>query len=219
MSSATQLKAGLAAIDFIFPDQMYEHLSAYLNLLSKWNRTYNLTAIRDPEAMVTQHLLDSLAVLPQIHQLVLATRRQNTSDAFRLVDVGSGAGLPGIPLALACPKWDIALIETVDKKSAFQRQVKAELRLDNVAVLNARVEQVASASFDAVISRAFADLADFVTLAGHLVVQEGYILAMKGAMPNEEIARLPNGWRVEVSVPITVPGLDAQRHLVVLRKV
>lgn len=214
MKSVDHLKAGLAAIDFAFPDRMQAKLLAFLDLLSKWNRTYNLTAIRDPEAMVTQHLIDSLAVLPVVQQLVLTTRRH-----FKLADVGSGAGLPGIPLALACPEWDVSLIEAVDKKSAFQRQVKAELKLDNVAVMNARVEQVAPASFDAVISRAFADLADFVNLAGHLIVPDGYLLAMKGAMPNEEIARLHAGWRVDASVPIVVPGLDAQRHLVVLRKV
>lgn len=219
MNSTTQLKAGLAAIDFAFPDRMQSQLLAFLDLLSKWNRTYNLTAIRDPVAMVTQHLIDSLAVLPNICQLVPATRRAKTNANFRIADVGSGAGLPGIPLALACRDWDVSLIETVDKKSAFQRQVKAELKLDNVAVMNARVEQVAPASFDAVISRAFADLADFVNLAGHLIVPEGYLLAMKGAMPHEEIARLPAAWHVEASIPIAVPGLDAQRYLVVLRKV
>lgn len=219
MSSATQLTAGLAAIDFAFPERMQSQLLSFLDLLSKWNRTYNLTAIRDPAAMVTQHLIDSLVVLPNICQLVLTTRRQNSEVSFRLADVGSGAGLPGIPLALACPEWKVSLIETVDKKSAFQRQVKAELKLDNLTVLNTRVEQVAAASFDAVISRAFADLADFVNLAGHLITQNGYLLAMKGALPHEEIARLPAAWQVEASIPIAVPGLDAQRHLVVLRKV
>lgn len=193
---------------------MEDRLLAFLALLGKWNRTYNLTAIREPAAMITQHLLDSLAVLPIIHQLVLATRR-----SFRLADVGSGAGLPGIPLALAVPDWELTLIETVDKKSAFQRQVKAELALENLTVVNARVEQVTSASFDAVISRAFSDLTDFVTLAGHLIAPNGYLLAMKGAMPNEEIAQLPSGWRVESAAPVSVPGLDAQRHLIVLRKI
>jgi 16S rRNA (guanine527-N7)-methyltransferase len=219
VSSADNLNAGLAAIEFAFPERTHFQLLAFLALLSKWNRTYNLTAIRDPEAMVTQHLLDSLAVLPNIQQLVLATRRLNSDQSFRLADVGSGAGLPGVPLALACPLWNVCLIETVDKKSAFQRQVKAELKLNNVTVMNTRVEQVAAASFDAVISRAFADLVDFVNLAGHLIVPDGYLLAMKGTTPNEEIARLPDAWRVEANMPIAVPGLDAQRHLVVLRKV
>ena len=193
---------------------MEDRLLAFLALLGKWNRTYNLTAIRDPAAMITQHLLDSLAVLPIIRQLVLATRR-----SFRLADVGSGAGLPGIPLALAVPDWELTLIEAVDKKSAFQRQVKAELALENLTVLNARVEQVTPASFDAVISRAFSDLTDFVNLAGHLIVPNGYLLAMKGVIPNEEIAQLPSGWRVESAAPVSVPGLDAQRHLIVLRKI
>ena len=214
MSSQLQLHAGLAAIPFHFPEQMEDRLLAFLALLGKWNRTYNLTAIRDPAAMITQHLLDSLAVLPIIRQLVLATRR-----SFRLADVGSGAGLPGIPLALAVPDWELTLIEAVDKKSAFQRQVKAELALENLTVLNARVEQVTPASFDAVISRAFSDLTDFVNLAGHLIVPNGYLLAMKGVIPNEEIAQLPSGWRVESAAPVSVPGLDAQRHLIVLRKI
>ena len=212
MSSQARLETGLAAIDFAFPDVMQTQLLAYLNLLSKWNRVYNLTAIRDIDAMVTQHLLDSLAILPVIRQLVLMTRRH-----FQLADVGSGAGLPGIPLALACPEWEVSLIEAVDKKSAFQRQVKAELKLDNMVVLNSRVEQIAS-RFDAVISRAFADLADFVNLAGHLVAQDGYLLAMKGALSDDEISRLPQGWSVEAKAPICVPGLDAQRHLIVLKK-
>ena len=213
MSSQVRLETGLAAIDFAFPARMQTQLLAYLNLLSKWNRVYNLTAIRDVDAMVTQHLLDSLAILPVVRQLVLAPRRH-----FRLADVGSGAGLPGIPLALACPEWEVSLIEAVDKKSAFQRQVKTDLKLDNLVVLNSRVEQI-TASFDAVVSRAFADLVDFVNLAGHLVTQDGYLLAMKGALPNDEIARLPLGWSVAAKAPISVPGLDAQRHLIVLRKI
>lgn len=213
MSSQARLETGLAAIDFAFPARMQTQLLAYLNLLSKWNRVYNLTAIRDVDAMVSQHLLDSLAILPIVQQLVLAPRRH-----FRLADVGSGAGLPGIPLALACPEWEVSLIEAVDKKSAFQRQVKTDLKLDNLVVLNSRVEQVTS-SFDAVVSRAFADLVDFVNLAGHLITQDGYLLAMKGALPNDEIARLPPGWCVEAKAPISVPGLDAQRHLIVLRKI
>jgi 16S rRNA (guanine527-N7)-methyltransferase len=192
---------------------MQTQLLAYLDLLSKWNRTYNLTAIRDPDAMVTQHLIDSLVILPILGQLVLATRRQ-----FRLADVGSGAGLPGIPLAIACPQWGVSLIETVEKKSAFQRQVKLELNLANLAVINARVEQVPPAGFDAVVSRAFADLGDFVNLAGHLVADDGRLFAMKGMFPDKEIAALPHAWVVESSNEINVPGLDAQRHLIVLRK-
>ena len=213
MSSPACLETGLAAIDFAFPARMQTQLLAYLNLLSKWNRVYNLTAIRDVDAMVTQHLLDSLAILPVVRQLVLVPRRH-----FRLADVGSGAGLPGIPLALACPEWEVSLIEAVDKKSAFQRQVKADLKLDNVVVMNSRVEQIAS-SFDAVVSRAFADLVDFVNLAGHLITQDGYLLAMKGSLPNDEIARLPLGWSVAAKASISVPGLEAQRHLIVLRKI
>jgi 16S rRNA (guanine527-N7)-methyltransferase len=213
VSSQIELDTGLTAIPFAFPDQIGVRLIKFRDLLAKWNRAYNLTAIRDPAAMVAQHLLDSLAVLPAIRQLVLATRRQ-----IRLADIGSGAGLPGIPLALALPDWQVTLIETVDKKSAFQRQAKAELGLENLAVINGRVEQVEAGGFDLVISRAFSELADFVTLAGHLIVPGGFLLAMKGVMPNQEIADLPQPWRVESALPIVVPGLDAQRHLIVLRK-
>lgn len=213
MTSEARLTAGLQAIDFTFSDAMQSQLLAYLSLLSKWNRTYNLTAIRDINAMVTAHLIDSLVVLPLIQQLVRATRRQ-----FRLADVGSGAGLPGIPLAIACPCWQVTLIETVAKKSAFQRQAKLELKLDNVEVVNSRVEQIPAAGFDTVISRAFAELADFVNLAGHLISAEGRLLAMKGIFPDAEIARLPVIWSVESAAEISVPGLDAQRHLIVLRK-
>lgn len=213
MTSAERLTAGLQAIAFTFPDSIQARLLAYLDLLSKWNRTYNLTAIRDPDAMITQHLIDSLAILPIFDQLVLAARRQ-----FRLADVGSGAGLPGIPLAIACPQWSVSLIETVEKKSAFQRQVKLELNLTNLFVINARVEQLPPAGFDAVISRAFADLGDFVNLAGHLVPDDGRLFAMKGGFPDQEIAALPQTWTVESANEIKVPGLDARRHLIVLRK-
>lgn len=213
MSSQPELSAGLAAIPFSFPDHIEVRLLAFRDLLAKWNRAYNLTAIRDPGTMVAHHLLDSLAVLPIICELVLATRR-----SIRLADVGSGAGLPGVPIALALPTWEVTLIETVDKKSAFQRQVKAELGLDNLSVTNARVEQVAAGSFDLVISRAFSDLADFVALAGHLTSPGGFLLAMKGVMPSTEMTALPADWSIESARPVVVPGLNAQRHLVVLRK-
>ena len=186
-------------------------LLAYVGLLKKWNRTYNLTAIRDEAEMVVQHLLDSLSVLPAVQESALAGRRW--------ADVGSGAGLPGIPLAIARPTLEFTLIETVEKKSAFQRQAKIELGLKNLAVLGGRVEEVAAGGFDAVVSRAFAELADFVRLAGHLPVPGGRLYAMKGAIPEDEIGRLPEGWAVAECVKLEVPGLNAQRHLIVLEKV
>lgn len=211
MSLSQRLRDGLTAMQLELPPEQQEKLLAYLALLKKWNRTYNLTAIRDEIEMVTQHLLDSLSLLPAIKKSALAGRRW--------ADVGSGAGLPGIPLAIAWPTLEVTLIETVEKKSAFQRQAKIELGLKNLAVLGGRVEEVVAGGFDAVVSRAFAELADFVRLAGHLPVPGGRLYAMKGAIPEDEIGRLPKGWAVAECVKLEVPGLNAQRHLIVLEKV
>ena len=190
---------------------MQAKLLAYVALLKKWNATYNLTAIRDEAEMVTQHLLDSLSVLPVLGKSALEGRRW--------ADIGSGAGLPGIPLAIARPDLDMSLIDPVEKKAAFQRQAKIELGLANVTVLNRRVEDVPGDRFDAVISRAFADLADFVCLAGHLLKQDGRLYAMKGQLPEDEIKRLPPAWAVVNCTSLSVPGLDAQRHLLVIERV
>lgn len=201
--------AALAAFGVSLPAGAEEKLAAYLALLAKWNRVYNLTAIRDPDEMVTHHLLDSLAVLPEIEKSVPAERR------FSLADVGSGAGLPGLALAIARPDWSLASIEAVDKKAAFQRQATIELGLDNVSIHCRRVE-VVEERFDAAISRAFASLADFVRVAGHLA---DTLWAMKGGYPADEIAALPPGWRVAAGHRLVVPGLDAERHLLQLEKV
>jgi 16S rRNA (guanine527-N7)-methyltransferase len=190
---------------------MQSKLLDYVALLNKWNRTYNLTAIRDENEMVTQHLLDSLSILPVVEESALAGRRW--------ADVGSGAGLPGIPLAIVRPDLDMTLIEAVEKKSAFQRQAKIELGLSNIAVVNARVEEMPGGLFDIVISRAFADLDTFVDLAGHLLAQNGRLHAMKGLAPEDEVSRLPTGWAVLERARLSVPGLDAQRHLIVLERV
>lgn len=219
MSPSQRLQQGLAAMHLELSLDQQEKLLAYLALLRKWNRTYNLTAIRDENEMVTQHLLDSLSLLPVINRLVPVCTGGEALPVCRWADVGSGAGLPGIPLAIARPDLDMTLIETVEKKSAFQRQAKIELGLENLAVLGGRVEDVAAAGFDAVVSRAFAELADFVRLAGHLPVSGGRLYAMKGVMPEDEIGRLPPGWTVAECVKLDVPGLNAQRHLIVLGKV
>ena len=211
MSLAQQLREGLAALGLELPDAVKAKLLAYVALLKKWNATYNLTAIRDEGEMVTQHLLDSLSVLPVMQKSALAGRRW--------ADIGSGAGLPGIPLAIVRPDLDMSLIETVEKKAAFQRQAKIELALANVTVVNRRVEDVPGGAFDAVISRAFADLAEFVRLAGHLLTQGGRLYAMKGLLPEEEISHLPPGWAVVDCTRLNVPGLDAQRHLLVIERV
>lgn len=208
---ALQLRDGLAVMGLALSAEVQTRLLGYVTLLKKWNATYNLTAIRGESQMVTQHLLDSLSVFPVLQESALAGRRWT--------DIGSGAGLPGIPLAIARPDLDMSLIETVEKKSAFQRQAKIELGLANVTVVNRRVEDVPGGAFDAVISRAFADLAEFVRLAGHLLTQSGRLYAMKGLLPDDEISRLPPGWAVVDCTRLNVPGLDAQRHLLVIERV
>ena len=196
------LHEGVVAMGLSLPDGVEQKLRDYLALLSKWNRTYNLTAIRDPDQMITHHLLDSLAVLPHL------------GDAKTLVDVGSGAGLPGLVLAACRPDLRLTSVEAVQKKVAFQQQAKIALGLANATIHGGRVESL-KGSFDAAISRAFAELADFVRLAGHLSTR---LLAMKGTYPKEEIDRLPAGWHVVETIKLVVPGLDAGRHLIVMEK-
>lgn len=203
------LRAGVLELGLDLDAGALERLLAYRALLLKWNKTYNLTAIRDPQAMLVQHLLDSLAVLPHI-----------PSGAHDVADVGSGAGLPGIPLAIASASLQLVLIESSQKKSAFQQQAKIDLGLDNVSIYSGRVEDYKKAGgFDIVISRAFSELADFVRLAGGLLKPGGQLYAMKGVYPQAEIERLPSGWRVSDSMQLRVPGLDAQRHLLILEEV
>ncbi|MDR2690444.1 MAG: 16S rRNA (guanine(527)-N(7))-methyltransferase RsmG [Azoarcus sp.] len=204
-----ELDAGLAALG-LDTANLSARLLAFGELLLKWNQVYNLTAISAPREIITRHLFDALAIWPQV-------------DALRhLVDAGSGAGLPGLPLALACPALTVTSIETVNKKASFQQQARIELEVKNFHVLNRRIETVRPAelpnSVDGVISRAFSSLADFVRLAGHLVDENGALYAMKGMLPTDEIAALPKGWAVTAVQPLTVPGLNAERHLVVIRR-
>jgi len=207
MSSAERLRAGIAALALDLPGEAEMKLRRYLEMLSKWNRTYNLTAVRDGAEMVSVHLLDSLAVAPYLGTI------------GSLADVGSGAGLPGIPLALVRPELRVTLIESNHKKASFLQQAKIELGLDNVSIHCGRVEQATGLSpFDAVISRAFSDLAEFARLAGHLLAPGGRLLAMKGILPQDEINRLPDGWRLAQALPLAVPGLAAQRHLIVIER-
>lgn len=211
MSLSGKLREGLAALGLDLPAATQSSLLGYVALLKKWSRTYNLTAIRDESEMLTQHVLDSLSMVPVLQESALAGRRW--------ADVGSGAGLPGIPLAIVRPDLDMTLIEAVEKKSAFQRQVKIELGLSNVTVVNGRVEEIPGGLFDAVVSRAFAELSVFADLAGHLLAPRGRLYAMKGLASPDEINRMPPGWVVLNCVKLNVPGLDAQRHLIVLEKV
>jgi 16S rRNA (guanine527-N7)-methyltransferase len=203
MKSEEQLARGLTALGLDLPPAAQEKLLAYAALLGKWNKVYNLTALRDEEQVVSHHLLDSLTVLPHL------------GGAKRLADIGSGGGLPGIPLAIARPGLQVALVESNQKKSAFQQQAKIELGLANVSVHCERVEAwQPEEKCDVVISRAFSDLAEFVKLSGHLLAEGGALLAMKGVHPYEEIAQLPAGWRVAEVTLLQVPGVEGARHLV-----
>jgi len=206
MSAAAALERGLAALDLALAPEAQAKLIEYLALIEKWNRVYNLTAVREPGQMLAHHVLDSLSVAPHLKGASLA-------------DVGSGAGLPGIPLALARPGLAVTLIESNHKKATFLKQAAIELALTNVEVVNARVEASDTASrFEVVISRAFSDLPEFVALAGRLCVEGGVLAAMKGVYPYEELAQLPAPYHVREVVPLTVPGLDAERHLVLIER-
>ena len=207
MNQAEQLERGLAAMGVDLPSAPRERLLAYLALLYKWNRTYSLTALKEQDRAVSHHLLDSLAILPFV-------------PGGRLLDVGSGGGTPGIPLAIARPDLSVTLLDSNSKKAAFLRQAAIELGLPNVSVHGGRVEQYHPADgFAAIVSRAFAELADFAALSRHLLTADGVWLAMKGVRPDGEIARLPGGVRVEAVHPLCVPGVDGERHLVVMRRV
>ncbi|MBK8164107.1 MAG: 16S rRNA (guanine(527)-N(7))-methyltransferase RsmG [Gammaproteobacteria bacterium] len=202
MADETLLDAGLTGLGLALPAAARDRLLAYLDLLEKWNRAYNLTAVRDRGEMITRHLLDSLAVVPYI-------------KAPRIIDVGSGAGLPGIPLALALPRCQVVLLDSNRKKTRFLGQAVAELKLDNVAVECRRAEDFRPAEgFDTVVTRAFAILAETVRTAGHLCRRDGCLLAMKGRYPAEELAGLPPSFPLLSVEPLCVPGLDAERYLV-----
>jgi 16S rRNA (guanine527-N7)-methyltransferase len=203
--AAVLLRQGIADLGLALPQSTIERLLDYLALLAKWNRVYNLTAIREETMWVSHHLLDSLAVVPHL-------------PAGRLVDVGSGAGLPGIPIALACPDRQVTLLDSNQKKGAFLTQSSTELALTNVKVVIERAESYRPATkFDVVISRALSSIADFIRIAGHLCRPGGVLAAMKGTRPDAEIAQLPDAWKAETVIPLHVPRLDAERHLVVLR--
>jgi 16S rRNA (guanine527-N7)-methyltransferase len=207
---AHALQQGLAQLPLTLNKEQADKLLDYLALLNKWNGTYNLTAVRDPAQMVYQHLLDTLAAVPAFEQ------------AQNVLDVGAGGGLPGIVLAICGQPRDlrVSLVDTVHKKTAFLTQVKAELGLANVTVYTSRVEQLQVPQlFDVITSRAFADLSDFVNWSGHLLAPGGKFIALKGVAPADEVARVPDGWRVAEVRPLSVPGLDAERHLVFIERV
>jgi 16S rRNA (guanine527-N7)-methyltransferase len=204
--SADTLARGIGQFGIELPKDASAALLAYLALIAKWNQVYNLTAIRDPQRMVIEHLLDSLAILPHV-----ATPR--------ILDVGTGAGLPGVPLAIARPAWHVVLLDSSHKRCTFLQQAAIELQLNNVEVACERVESYRPAErFTTVVSRAFSDTAHFARVAVPLVAQGGTMLAMKGLYPHEELAQLPAEVTLREVVALTVPGLEAQRHLVVMTK-
>ncbi|WP_454826683.1 16S rRNA (guanine(527)-N(7))-methyltransferase RsmG [Paraburkholderia xenovorans] len=203
------LADGVRELGLALSDAQLGKLLDYVALLAKWNAVYNLTAIRDPRQMLVQHILDSLSIVPHLAPL----------GPSSVLDVGSGGGLPGTVLAIVLPEWTVTVNDIVHKKTAFQAQAKAELGIANLSVVTGRVESLqpgaeVPAKFDVIVSRAFAELADFVTLARHLVAEQGAIWAMKGVRPDGEIERLPAGAHVEQIIRLNVPSLDAERHLI-----
>jgi len=209
LSLAATLEKGVTELDIALSSSQIQKFLDYVALLGKWNSVYNLTAIRDPHQMLIQHILDSLAIVPAVN-----VRRPST-----VLDVGSGGGLPGIVLAIALPELHVTLNDIGHKKTAFQSQAKAQLGLNNLSVVTGRVESLrpgveVPGKFDLIVSRAFAELSDFVTLARHLVADNGRILAMKGVRPEAEAARVPAGAKVLGIERLNVPMLDAERHLV-----
>lgn len=208
-SQAQQLSLGLDALGISLDVAAQGKLLAYLALLAKWNKVYALTALRDQDKAVSHHLLDSLAILPFVDALA----------PTNLLDVGSGGGQPGIPLAIARPDLAVTLLDSNSKKVAFLKQAAMELPLPGLSAQCLRVESwQPEQKFAAITSRAFAEVADFVSLTRHLLVAGGRWLAMKGIYPHEELARLPAGIVVEAVHPLAVPGVEGARHLVVLRE-
>lgn len=202
------LAAGMAKLALALPADARGKLDAYLALLAKWNKTYNLTAIREPARMITHHLLDALAVLPHLPQV----------EKLRVLDVGAGGGVPGIPLAIARPQWNVVLADANHKKATFLAQAGIELALPNVTAVATRIEDYApTAPFDVVISRAFADLRTFAESSSRHVAENGVLVAMKGVHPDEELADLPDNIVVIATHALAVPGLDAARHLIVMQ--
>ncbi|MBW7471738.1 16S rRNA (guanine(527)-N(7))-methyltransferase RsmG [Marinobacter sp. F4218] len=201
-----QLRDGLAAMDLSLSDAQQQQLLNFLALLNKWNRAYNLTAVRDEREMVSRQLLDSLSILPWV-------------TTGHLLDVGAGGGLPGIPLAIALPERRFTLLDSNGKKTRFLNQCVLELGLSNVEVIHGRAEACAPEQpFSQISSRAFTALDNLVAWCGDLLANEGEFLAMKGQFPDDEVAALPAGWRVKSHQSLAVPGADGERHLLVIAR-
>jgi 16S rRNA (guanine527-N7)-methyltransferase len=210
MTRDDRLAAAARQLGLELDDARRGKLLTYLDLIAKWNKVYNLTAVRDPEEMLVQHLFDSLAVVQPL-------RRQTQGRAVRLLDVGSGAGLPGVVIALCCPEIRVDCVDTVGKKAAFIQQTAAQLQLPNLRGVHDRVEHLTE-PYEVVSSRAFASLADFVAWSGHLLPGEGVWMAMKGKHPEAELAELPPDTEVFHVEQLQVPELAAERCIVWIRK-
>jgi 16S rRNA (guanine527-N7)-methyltransferase len=206
------LQKGLADLGLTLTDEQQTQLLAYMDLIGKWTKVYNLTAVRDANEMLTHHLLDSLAVIAPLRR-ELAKR---TQAKFSLLDVGAGAGLPGIVIAITCPEVSVTCVDTVAKKAAFIQQVAATLRLPNLKGLHARVESLTE-PYDVVCSRAFASLVDFTTWSKSALASHGIWMAMKGKHPDQELAVLPEAVEVFHVEQLQVPGLDAERCIIWMR--
>ncbi|MCA3052964.1 MAG: 16S rRNA (guanine(527)-N(7))-methyltransferase RsmG [Rhodocyclaceae bacterium] len=205
---AQLLAEGIDQLGLVLDAAQQEKLLAYVALLAKWNKVYNLTAVREPERMIGLHILDSLSLVPHLH------------EARSMLDVGSGGGLPGICVAIALPILEVVMLDSLQKKTTFVRQAIGELGLTKASVECERVENFQpTRKFDVVTSRAFAELADFVKGASHLVAPGGRMLAMKGVYPHDEITRIPIGTQVVDVVTLDVPQIEGQRHLVILEKI
>jgi len=186
-------------------DRQKNQLVAYVDMLNKWNKAYNLTSVRDPNEMLVRHILDSIVVAPHL-------------QGERFIDVGTGPGLPGIPLSIVLPECRFTLLDSLGKRVRFLKQVQHELKLDNITPVQSRVEAFpAEPPFDGVISRAFASLNDMVSWCQHLPAEQGRFYALKGVMPEEEIAQLPAGYSVESAIKLQVPQLEGERHLVIIK--
>ena len=206
MSLEDELRRGLDALELSLSPDAQTKLLKHLELVEKWNRVYNLTAVRDRDQMLAHHVFDSLAVVPHV-------------NGATVLDVGSGAGLPGIPLAIARLDMKVTLLEANHKKSTFLKQAVMELGLPNTDVVNARAEAwTAPAPYDVVISRAFSDLGEFVALAGRLCADNGVLAAMKGVYPFEELAQVKEPYQTTAVISLTVPMLNAERHLVLIQR-
>lgn len=210
-SDQALLEEGIACLRLGLSAEQHGQLLKYGQLIQKWNRVYNLTAIRNNRELITHHLLDSLAVLPEISYALQSVPRP------RILDVGAGAGLPGLVLAIAQPGWSVTLIDTVQKKAAFMQQAIASLGLKNAQAVHGRVEEFQSGqSFDLICSRAFSSIDNFIGLSQHLLAQHGQFAALKGRVEVDN--EVPAGWRIEALHPIQVPFLDEARHLFMIKR-